>query len=533
MKLEYTEFDVQCALTEIANGKSLRKAALEWGVPRSTLQDRNKTTLPHVKATNHLQRLPTVIENRLTNWVLTQEALGRGVTHAQIRVFGQRLLALQGDHLPLGKHWMSRFLARNPILKTKRQIYVDSVRVNNACSEVIRPWFQKLEIPAIRAIPASQRWNMNETGIMEGYDLNELVVGHAEKRKVQGKQPGSRTWTTIIECISATGASTLPTVIYKGKDVQQQWFPSKLDIFDNWEFTATENGWTNDKVALEWLEKVFIPQTKPRDRSARLLILDGHGSHETTDFLWKCLEHDIYLLFLPAHTSHVLQPLDLTVFSSLKRLYRKELQKLSSLIDSTPIGKRNFLVCYQKARQESITSSNIKSGWRTTGLWPVSMAKPLMSPLLLENSNRSTTTPLQSSQNIPRHHLEVSSTSIQFSTPKAKKDMYLQIRTLATVSHDQLPTQRLLFRKIVKGIDEKDYELGKANMRIKELEERLEQLRPKKRRKVRTSPNSKFVTTRAIREAQIAAEDRQIVPVESEGEGDSDSTVSCIEVDAI
>ena len=88
MKLEYTEFDVQCALTEIANGKSLRKAALEWGVPRSTLQDRNKATLPHVEAASHLQRLPTVIENRLTNWVLTQEALGRGVTHAQIRVFG-------------------------------------------------------------------------------------------------------------------------------------------------------------------------------------------------------------------------------------------------------------------------------------------------------------------------------------------------------------------------------------------------------------------------------------------------------------
>ena len=176
---------------------------------------------------------------------------------------------------------------------------------------------------------------------------------------------------------------------------------------------------------MEWLEKGFIPQTKPRDRLARLLILDGHGSHETTDFLWKCLEHDIYLLFLPAHTSHVLQPLDLTVFSSLKRLYRKELQKLSSLIDSTPIGKRNFLVCYQEARQESITSSNIKSGWRTTELWPVSVAKPLISLLLLKNSNRSTTTPLQSSQNIPRHHLEVFSTSIQFSTSKAKKDMYL------------------------------------------------------------------------------------------------------------
>ncbi len=82
-----------------------------------------------------------------------------------------------------------------------------------------------------------------------------------------------------------------------------------------------------------------------------------------------------------------------------------------------------------------------------------------------------------------------------------RKDLYLQIRNLASRLHNQLPTQRLLFRKVIKGIDEKDYELGKANIRIKELEERLEYLRPKKKRKVQTSPNSKFVTTRAIREA--------------------------------
>jgi len=128
---------------------------------------------------------------------------------------------------------------------------------------------------------------------------------------------------------------------------------------------------------------------------------------------------------------------------------------------------------------------------------------------------------------------EAFGTLIQLFTPRARKDIHLQIRTLATGLHNQLPTQRLLFRKIIKGIDEKDYELGKANLRIRELEERLEQLRPKKRRKVQTSPNSKFVTTRAIREAQIAAKDRQIEHVESELERDLDSTVSCIEVDAV
>ena len=104
MKPHYTEYDVMCALEEVANGKSLRKACLEWGIPRSTLRDRNAITQIRREAADHLQRLPTVIEDRLTNWILNQEALGCGVTHAQIRVFGERLLALQGDHLPLGKH---------------------------------------------------------------------------------------------------------------------------------------------------------------------------------------------------------------------------------------------------------------------------------------------------------------------------------------------------------------------------------------------------------------------------------------------
>jgi hypothetical protein len=39
-KALYTEEDVQRALIDITNGKSVHKAWLDWGVLRSTLQDR-------------------------------------------------------------------------------------------------------------------------------------------------------------------------------------------------------------------------------------------------------------------------------------------------------------------------------------------------------------------------------------------------------------------------------------------------------------------------------------------------------------
>ncbi len=105
---------------------------------------------------------------------------------------------------------------------------------------------------------------------------------------------------------------------------------------------------------------MFIPETAPEDPSeTRLLIVDGHGSHTTDEFMWTCFQENIFLLFLPTHSSHVLQPLDIGVFSALKTAYRKHLSLLNALLDSAPIGKLNFLRCLAKARIDAFTERNI------------------------------------------------------------------------------------------------------------------------------------------------------------------------------
>ena len=178
--------------------------------------------------------------------------------------------------------------------------------------------------------------------------------------------------------------------------MQQQWFSLQLQGYDGWKFESTDNGWTTDATALEWLKTVFTPQTAPHDpKEARLLILDGHRSHETDEFMWECFQNNIHLLFLPPHTSYVLQPLDLSVFSPLKHAYRKRLGMLALLNDSTLIGKQNFLKCYKLARIDALTALNCKQGWSASGLWPVRMSKPLMNRLLLENSNKLDDIPLK------------------------------------------------------------------------------------------------------------------------------------------
>ena len=72
---------------------------------------------------------------------------------------------------------------------------------------------------------------MDEAGIMEGMGSNGLVVGTTEKKAIQKKTPGSKAWTSFIECISATGQHLPPLVIFKGKTIQQQHYPNDLTPF--------------------------------------------------------------------------------------------------------------------------------------------------------------------------------------------------------------------------------------------------------------------------------------------------------------
>ncbi|KAH6976757.1 hypothetical protein EDB80DRAFT_739444 [Ilyonectria destructans] len=54
----------------------------------------------------------------------------------------------------------------------------------------------------------------------------------------------------------------------------------------------------------------------------------------------------------------------------------------SRFTDSTPLGKFTFPTCYHKARLAGITEKNIIAGWKSSGLWPVSLSKPLMKPMV-------------------------------------------------------------------------------------------------------------------------------------------------------
>ena len=89
-------------------------------------------------------------------------------------------------------------------------------------------------------------------------------------------------------------------------------------------------------------------------------------------------ENKIITLFMPSHTSHLLQPLDVGCFSPLKRSYGHEVQALARQ-GIHHIDKEDFLAIYTKVRPFIFTDQNIKSGFLAGGLVPYDPQRVLSS----------------------------------------------------------------------------------------------------------------------------------------------------------
>lgn len=132
---------------------------------------------------------------------------------------------------------------------------------------------------------------------------------------------------------------------------------------------SSPNGWTDADVARVWLEAVFDPETAIQAQGRkRLLILDGHNSHCTLEFVVYAARKNITVLLLPPHTTHCLQPLDVGVFGPLAREWRKKVDEWSKM--GYKISKNTFLSIYSMARKEALTKDTICSAFKHCGIEP-------------------------------------------------------------------------------------------------------------------------------------------------------------------
>ena len=133
-------------------------------------------------------------------------------------------------------------------------------------------------------------------------------------------------------------------------------------------FACSKSGWITSELFLEWFQFFVrsIPPTRPV-----LLIFDGHSSHISLELIELAQEHDVHLLCLPSHTSHLLQPLDVGVFKALKSAFNKAYKKYMAKNPGCVVRSENLASLLSHAWSQSVTPVNIMSGFRKCGIHPL------------------------------------------------------------------------------------------------------------------------------------------------------------------
>jgi hypothetical protein len=207
---------------------------------------------------------------------------------------------------------------------------------------------------------------MDETGFILGVgDVTKRLCRNVRQNAVF-KEFKNRESCSVVDAISTDGFAVTPLIIFKGSHHLAGWHKdAKLKSY--W-YGHSPKGYNNSILCLEYLKLIFEPETALRLENAsewRLLIFDGFESHLQLEIIEFCLDNNIIPLCLPSHTSHVLQPLDVGVFSPLKKYYRQEVSKLRC-----PVTKNTFPNLLALARERAFSVTNIQSGFRASGIYP-------------------------------------------------------------------------------------------------------------------------------------------------------------------
>ena len=371
MSVQTQEGRIILAIEAIRSCKKMsrRHAAKLYNIPEATLRDRINGKTPIQERRNARHILTPSEEESLVRYILDLDSRGFPPRFDGVEDMANLLLATRRAK-PVGKQWAYRFVQRRPELKTRFSRAYDFQRALCEDLDLINAWFQLVaNMREKYGIQDTDFYNFDETGFMMGIICGNMVVTRADRRG-RGKQlqPGNREWATAIECVSSDGFVLPPFLIVQGINHLASWY-TECDFPSSWVIKTSPNGWTDNDAALEWIQHFDKQTTTRRQGGYRMVVLDGHESHLSAQFEEFCKEKNIVTLCLPAHSSHLTQPLDVGCFSVLKRMYSRELEAFIK-VHINHITKTEFFIAFKAAHLSTMTVENAQAGFRGAGLVP-------------------------------------------------------------------------------------------------------------------------------------------------------------------
>jgi hypothetical protein len=174
----------------------------------------------------------------------------------------------------------------------------------------------------VRGYEPSYVWNCDEYGAQAGKNGGGRVLAKTGVQSVYSIIPKEWEWLSVLVCVNVAGYHIPSFYIFRGKSFQRDYIKH---CEDNASMAMQPRTWMTGYLLKSWIGH-FVKNVRDcglgiSPTCRQLLILNSHRSHVTVDVVKTTRSVDLDLLTLPSHTSHALQPLDVSCFKPFKQAF--------------------------------------------------------------------------------------------------------------------------------------------------------------------------------------------------------------------
>lgn len=378
-----TESMHQAVLSVINGNMGYKKAAEQFLIPQTTLEryvQKKNTENDNFKIDKTSGKFVCVFsteqEVELENYLKCMEGRLFGLTMNDFRGLAYQLAVrnqcvhnFNPDTRMAGKDWMKGFLKRHPTLTLRKPEATSGARAMGFNRVAVSQFFNLLLDTIDKYKLSGDRiYNCDETGLTVNPKGHTKVLALKGKRQVGVLTSAERGQTITAEiCFSASGAYMPPMLIFPRKKKQQSF---EIGLPPGSMVEVSDSGWITTEVFIKWF-KSFGKFSKASKENPVLLILDGHATHtKNIDVILYARENGIILLCFPPHTSHKLQPLDVSFMKPLSNYYENEVRTWLRCNPSKVVTIMQISTLFGNAFVNAATMKTAISGFRATGIWP-------------------------------------------------------------------------------------------------------------------------------------------------------------------
>lgn len=375
----YGEDSLRHALGALRDGQSFHRVAKDFGVPRRTLQRHFKGLVVnpgHQSLGRHRVTFSEDFEKELVAHAINLQQRFFGMTPLDMRRLAFQLAEKEKvDHQfnrskqMAGRKWLRAFILRHNELSIREPEATSLSRAVAFNKPQVKRFFDLLrtEYEKNGGVTAEQVFNMDESGLTAVHKPGRILAKKGQKQvgKITSGERGKT--VTVICAMNAMGTFIPPLMIFPRKNMSQ------VLVKDGPPGTvgaATMSGWTDSDIFIQWL-KHFVAHAKPTPEKPAILLLDGHASHKTLDAVEFCRSNNIALLSFPPHTTHKLQPLDLSFFGPLKTFYNSACDNWMAVHPGKRIGFYDIAGLFKTAYLRSATMEKAVNGFAAGGIFPL------------------------------------------------------------------------------------------------------------------------------------------------------------------